>query len=211
MKENNQLDLLQFGGIIVDDAIRNVFGVKDITNNKGKVVGKRVAFRKRSDVAEALDLKGKDNKEELDDAILTQSDKAWQKLRGLLAGLDDSWTLKTGALRKAANGEAQISLTVRQVKRAKVITAEQIAKAWGITIEEAQELIKANNKMGSPVDVDIEITPEAAATEAEQPELTQEEKDAAELARMEREEAEKAFLVRTMENASERQPEAVGA
>lgn len=181
--QNNQLSLLEFGGL-TDPNIQKIFGKTEIKNSKGVVVGFRVGQHKRKEIGEAFGLTSRDSADDLTDKILQGSDEMLRAAKGEMARLNGNWTLKNFAKRTVAKGETQITLVIREVKRGKVITAEQIMKAWNVTKEEAEAIIKANMRIGSPV---IEMEP---ATETK-PDLTQEEKDAAEIARMEREEAER--------------------
>lgn len=149
---NTQMSLLAFGGL--DDAIAKVFAQSPVKNSKGAEVGLTVKMAPRKEIAETLQLKGKANKEALDDAILAQRDAAWRKIRAEISGLNGDWTMAKVVTRTLGSGIKQINLVIQEVKRAKGFTDEQISKAWGIPIEEVAAFREHHAKLGSPVDVE---------------------------------------------------------
>ena len=204
MKEQNnngQMSLMAFGGLEVDQAINKVFGSTDVNNSKGRKVGTTVALRKKSELKELM---GIDDPEQLEDAVLKLRDEAMRAVKSKIAGLPDSWTLHKLQERTVADGVKQVTLVIRDIKRAKVITAEQLAKAWNIPLEEAKELM-AKYKVSSPVEVESTTVPHQAeqigSTVPEEPkpedkpaeakpEETADEKKAREEAELERQIAE---------------------
>lgn len=135
MQNTEQMALIGF----VDDAIGRVFQPKVIKNSKGADVGTSVSLRSRKDIAEALNLKGKNNKEALDTAILGMSDDAFRKVKAEIAGLNGDWTLAKVAQRTLGSGVRQISVVVREIKRNTGPSDEAIAKSLGWTIEQVRE------------------------------------------------------------------------
>jgi hypothetical protein len=156
--KNQQMDLMAFGGL-------DAFAVKSITSTGKdgitKVVGTKMGLEKRKILAEATGLVGKANKDALDDYIIDQRRQGWIKARSLLASLDESWGLKAGEVKTMKNGEEVIMVRVSRMP-VKVITAEQLAKAWKISLEEAQEIIKKHARIASPV-VDVDEQREVPA------------------------------------------------
>jgi hypothetical protein len=134
---NGQMSLMGF----IDDAITNVFQPKEIKGKDGATVGTQIVVRGRKEIAEALNLKGKDNKEALDDAITSQGLAAFRKVRGEISGLEEgTFTLKRAANRVMGDGLRQITIVVKEVKKNKGPSDEQIAKAWGISVEDVQKM-----------------------------------------------------------------------
>jgi hypothetical protein len=134
-QNDGQLGLIGF----VDDAINRVFAPKEIKGKDGATVGTSVTMRSRKDIAEALNLKGKDNKEALDTKILEQSDSAFRQVKAQIAGLNADWTLAKVSQRTLGNGVRQISVVVKEIKRQVGPKDEDIAKALGWTVEQVRE------------------------------------------------------------------------
>jgi hypothetical protein len=156
-----QLTLFSVGGII-DDSISRVFKPKEIKNAKGAIVGTSIGLNSRKDIAAALDLKGKDNKSALDRAILAQSDAAFRRIKGEVNELDGNWTLKRVANRTMGNGERQISIVLREVKRhTGGPTNEEIAKALGFEVEEVKKMREEVAKLEAAKNLDVESTTKA--------------------------------------------------
>lgn len=129
-----QLGLIGF----VDQAIGNVFAGKAIVNAKGETVGTTVGVRGKKDIAKLLGLEGKGNKAALEAAILEQGDSALTKVKGEIAALGPDWTLRKVTSR-TVSGEQQITVVMREVKRVKGATDEQVAQALGWTVEQVRE------------------------------------------------------------------------
>jgi hypothetical protein len=143
VKTTGQLALFQAGSVI-DEEISRVFGPKQIVNAKQKVVGTAVALRSRKEIAEALNLSGKDNKEDLDNAILAQSDAAWLKVKGAIAALNGEWTLRKFANRTLGNGVEQITVVTQRIRRDKVIAEGDLVNALAnMTDEQIMKLVDA--------------------------------------------------------------------
>lgn len=193
---NQSLALFAFGGISEES-------VKALTRKDAvSKAGRRSQSVRVGNKTELGKIIGTKNKDAIAEFELKTSDELMRLIRAELGGIDaDKWTGLRRDITENAQGGQDLTIKLRSVVRVK-ITAEKIAKEWGITIEEAQEIIKKNCRIASPiVEVKSEIVPPAQlsappATETPQPEekapeLTQEEKDAAELAKLEREEQEK--------------------
>lgn len=137
---NGQMSLLGF----IDDKISGVFTPKELKNKYGLNVGTSIVMKSRKDIATDNNLKGKDNKEKLDALIEAQGLVAFQKALSELVGLPaGSFTLKTGKNRQMGDGLRQITLVAKEVKAKKGPSDEQIAKAWGVTVEEVQAMREA--------------------------------------------------------------------
>jgi hypothetical protein len=131
-----QLGLMGF----INDDIGKVFGAKVIKNGKGVDVGSSVTMKSRKDMATALGLTGKDNKDALEKAILGQSDEAFRAVKGQVAALGADWTLAKVAQRTLGNGVKQISIVVKEIKRNTGPSDEAIAKSLGCTVAEVQTM-----------------------------------------------------------------------
>lgn len=160
----------QLGLIGFDDAIKKVFGGKDIKDKNGNIVGTSFGVRSKKEIAKELNLVGKDNAEKLQVAMLEQSDSAFRVVKGQMASLGGDWTLSRVASRTLSNGVRQISVVVKEVKRNQGPSDEAIAKSLGCSVEEVvamrtrqQEALKKQE--AATVDVD----PAKPATNAEQP------------------------------------------
>lgn len=134
-----QTDNKQLGLIGFDDAIQQVFTGKDIKGKDGASVGTVFQPKSRKDIAALLNLKGKDNKDALDSAILKQSDEAFRVVKGQIAQLGGDWTLGKISSRTLSSGVRQISVTVKEIKRNVGPSDESIAKALGWTVEQVRE------------------------------------------------------------------------
>lgn len=132
---NQQLGLIGF-----DEAVNRVFGGKEIKGKDGANVGTVFAPKSRKDIAELLNLKGKENKDRLDAEILKQSDEAFRVVKGQVAQLGGEWTLGKVSTRTLSNGVRQISIVAKEIKRNTGPTDEAIAKSLGITVEEVQAM-----------------------------------------------------------------------
>jgi hypothetical protein len=138
-QQNEQLGLVGF----INDDIGRVFGAKAIVGKNGENRGTSVTMKSRKDIALALNLGGKDNKDALDKAILTQSDEAFRAVKGQVAGLGSDWTLAKVAQRTLGNGVRQISIVVKEIKRNTGPSDEAIAKSLGWTVE---QVVEARNR-----------------------------------------------------------------
>lgn len=163
--KNSQMSLLEFGGI--GEAINRVFGNKEVKNAKGNSVGVRVALQPKKMIAEALDLKGRNNAEELQAAILKASDAAMRQVKGEIATLGQEWTLKSSTSRKLGNGVRQVSIVIQEIKRPKAgPTDEQVAEIYGITVEQAKTMRETQEAKKRGIEVDSEVTDEPKRIEA---------------------------------------------
>lgn len=151
-ENKGQLSLMGF----LDDAINNVFAPKAIVGKDGASVGTQIVLKNRKEIASANNLKGKDHKDELDSLIESQGIAAFRKVRGELVGLEEgSFTLKKAASRTMTDGLRQITIVVKEVKKNKGPSDEQIAKAWGISVEDVQKMREeqaAKLKQQEPID-----------------------------------------------------------
>jgi hypothetical protein len=145
---NQQLGLIGF-----DEAIQRVFAGKEVKNGKGVNVGTVFSPKSRKDIAEALDLKGKENRDALDAAILKQSDEAFRVVKGQIAQLGGDWTLGKISTRTLSNGVRQIAVTVKEIKRQVGPKDEEIAKALGWSVEQVREARARQEEAMKPVEL----------------------------------------------------------
>lgn len=165
---------------ILDAEIGKVFKGTPIKARDGTDAGLSMTLRPRKEVAAEFNLKGKDNKDALDAAMLAQQDAAFRMAKGQIAGLNGDWTLAKLSTRTLSNGVRQITLVTREVKRSKVVTDEQVAKAWNIPLEDvaafrAKMAESAKEQAKQQVDVD------ATATKQAEPDATKDPQTEAEL------------------------------
>lgn len=127
---------------VLDQSIAKVFQQTPITAKDGSNAGMSMTLRKRKEIAAEFDLKRKDQKAELDLAILKESDNAFRLAKGHIAGLNGEWTLAKLSTRTLSSGVRQITLVTREVKRNAGPTDEAVAKAWNVDIKDV-ETVKA--------------------------------------------------------------------
>ena len=125
---------------ILDQNISKVFKGSPIKAKDGTDAGMSMTLRSRKEIAAEFDLKGRDNKDELDAAILSQSDAAFRLAKGHIAGLGAEWTLAKLSTRTLASGVRQITLVSKEVRRNNGPSDEKIAEALGLTVQEVSEL-----------------------------------------------------------------------
>jgi hypothetical protein len=141
--EVNAGQLIMFNGANLssfDQDIGRVFGGKSITDKSGAVVGSRISLQKRSEIAKALELQGKANKEALDAKILEMRDELMRRVKGDIASLPDDWTFKSGNMRELRNGDQQVTYQFIKLNRAQsAVSLETMARALGCTVKELQQ------------------------------------------------------------------------
>lgn len=200
------LSLFQFGGLESTDRIQTSVFTSGATTRKlkdGSIIENGTLWKpqKQADIKKNLNLTRKDQKQELDQQTAEAKNAMYLKFRAMILNSDPSKIgLERLSLKKDAKGLWTINFTGKEITdamRVGVITAEKIAKAFGITVEEAE--IKLGIRKAPATDVTEVKDPATAKAEEEMlggvavpaAELTQEEKDALELARMEAEENHK--------------------
>ncbi len=114
---------------LLDDDISRVFHTSPV-KAKGVEVGVSIALKSNKDIRAALAAQGITDKDEVADAILTQQDAAWRKVRGEIAALNNEWTMHKVTRRNLADGTQQITLVGRKYSRAQFVSDEKAAKAW---------------------------------------------------------------------------------
>jgi len=149
-----QLSLLDFGGFTEPTLM--VFRIEDKTSEDQKRHSQSVRVRKNKEIAEELGLVGKDNKAALDEAILLERDNLKTMMTAMVNKMshDPKWTGGgMTVVRNNKTGKSRVALNFITCVRSKEITDEQIAKAWGIPIEEVAKFRAHHMKLGSPVEV----------------------------------------------------------
>jgi hypothetical protein len=125
---------------ILDQSISRVFKAAEIKNKDGNVIGAAMTFKTRKEMAAEFDLAGKAHKDELDVAILKESDEAFRKAKAHIAGLNGDTTLTKFAVRTLSSGIVQTTMVTRAIPRTHGPSDEAISKALGITTEEVQAM-----------------------------------------------------------------------
>ncbi len=120
-------------------------------------VGMSVGMGKRLDIAKALRLTGKSNKDALDTAILAATDDAFTEVKGVVASLSREWTLKKVAQRSMADGTEQLTIVAKKVKRSVGPSDEAIAKTLGIPVEEVAAM-RARQEAALRGTIDVDAT-----------------------------------------------------
>jgi hypothetical protein len=141
-QNNGQMSLLAFGNLELSEDAQRVLKETPIKSNKGVDCGMSYTIAGRKDLAAEFGLKGKDNSEALDEAILKRTDEALTAMKSRIAGLNGDWTFKKLATRALSNGEMQATIVLRKVTRKKGVSLEKIAQAYGIPIEKVEQFIK---------------------------------------------------------------------
>lgn len=141
----------------IDDAINNVFKPTEIKGKDGAVVGTAIVVRGMKEIRDATGLKGKDKKDELETLVAEQGLAAFRKVRGEIAGLEEgTFTLKKAANRVMGDGLRQITIVVKEVKKNKGPSDEQIAKALGMTVEEVAAMRERQQKALAEKTIDVQ-------------------------------------------------------
>lgn len=153
--------------------VSRVFGVKEVIstdkNGNQSVVGFKTMMPARRDLAQALDLEGKENKDALDREIekaqtaLLQQFKAW-----LIMQPDNAIGITRYAFRKnAKSGIGTHSVTFRELPDRAKAELNKLADAYGIPVEKLAEFIASLR--GKTVEVEATVTGSAAAGPAVKP------------------------------------------
>lgn len=148
--------------------VSRVFGVKAVTTTDKNGVTTDVGFKTvmpaRRDLADALDLKGKENKEALDREIekaqtaLLQQFKAW-----LIMQPDNAIGITRYAFRKnPKNGVGTHSVTFRELPDRAKAELNKLADAYGIPVEKLAEFIASLR--GKTVEVEATVTGSGPST-----------------------------------------------
>ena len=133
------------------------FGVRAILSKEGSVVGASMTMVKRKDLASALDLKGKENAEELDGEIRKAKLEAWQKFKvWLLSQPDDKIGLHALRTRDLKSGRRH-TLAIDELAQKALVTIEKFAAAHGLTVDEVSEFLATHKK--PTINVGSTVTP----------------------------------------------------
>lgn len=161
-KNSAQLSLLAFGDM--DKATANVFGQSEKKDETGVVLHSSSRLLKNKDIALALGLDVKDDKDAIAEAILKGKDSLKRKMALMLvkAQSDEFWTGggvkvvyskagKTGKLSKA-----KIILSLEEARRPQGPDDEAIAKALHMTVEQVAEMRERQEKALEAQNVEVE-------------------------------------------------------
>jgi len=161
-KNSQQLSLMAFGDM--DAATANVFGTKQKKDESGLVLHESSSLLKNKDIAVALGLDVKDDKDAIAEAILKGKDALKRKMALMLvkAQSDEFWTGggvkvvyskagKTGKLSKA-----KVIFSLEEARRPQGPDDEAIAKALHIPVEEVQKMRQRQEKALANQNVDVE-------------------------------------------------------
>lgn len=102
--------------------------------------GVNIVPMKPKQAAEALDLKGRENKPLLDAEMLEQSDAMMSTAKGTVAALPPSWTLAKFQVKKLKNGRQRLTLVSDDVYRMDEL--EKFAKLKGVTVDELRQWLE---------------------------------------------------------------------
>jgi hypothetical protein len=141
------------------DEISKVFAAKP-THGKdanGNTIDSGISFAvaPMKEVKKTLGLSRKDQKEELQEAVLAQQDAAFGKVKSYISGLSGDWTLTRFTAKRLSNGQNQITVVSREIPRKQVISFEKIAKAYGISVEDVEGFIKSQKDKAAKQNVDV--------------------------------------------------------
>lgn len=167
---SEQMSLLT-AGQLVDSSIKKVFGVKEIKNSKQEIIGERVIMGKRKEIVQELGLVEAE-KDVQDAAILEHRDKAGQRARAAIAGLDSNWTLKKFETKVGGPKNSRTRRVVVEfeeiVRKKGDVTDKQIADAYGVSLEEAAkirtDMLAKVAALKASTDVQGEVLPDEQAT-----------------------------------------------
>lgn len=147
---------------ILDKTMERAFAGKPITDPKtGKVIGATMTLRPGKEQAKAFDLAGKHNGQALAEAVLSERDNAFRRVKSYLTGLDDSHTLAKFQTRDLASGVESITVVVHKIKRApKQLgdTPEMIAAKLGMPLDQVLAMIERQKNANKPTDVASTVT-----------------------------------------------------
>ena len=144
-----------------------------VTNKNGVIVGSKtvVKLAKASDARDRLQLKGKANQDEWTEEQRKAKVLAFRKLKAHLLTLDET---RLGLIRfqekTGADGLLDMSFRIKeQPQKPTLLTPEQVAKAWGISLAEAMEKLSAAGLTPrGTVEVQSEVVPAKAISEGTQ-------------------------------------------
>jgi hypothetical protein len=149
-----------------NDKIARVFGLKPIyqTDKNGvqTEVGMRAVMPKRGELAQALELQGKDNRAELDAEIekgqrlLLAQFKAW-----LIMQPDNAIGITRYAVRRDKNGANTHTVAFKELPDRVKADMQKLADAHGIPVDKLAEFIASLK--GKTVEVEATVTTAAAA------------------------------------------------
>jgi len=133
-----------FEGTVLKRDRKDAKGNSIIDNETGAIAvesyGVKIAPMTQKKAAEALDLKGKENKPLLEVARLQESDELMRQAKGTVAALPESWTLARMVVKKTRKGVEELTLVSRNVKRTPEYA--KYAAAFGVTADELEGVLK---------------------------------------------------------------------
>lgn len=112
---------------ILDEAIARVFKATELKDKHGEVVGASMTVKGRKEIATQLQLTGKANKDNLDAAMLKESDEAFRKAKAHIAGLNGDTTLKKFSVRTLSSGIEQTTMVTQKIPRTTRLSDEKLA------------------------------------------------------------------------------------
>lgn len=140
---SNQLAL--FNSNVLLDARPQSFNAKPVTRKLAdgttEVVGTAMVMKSRKEIADEKNLKGKDNKEALDEAIRRDRNLAFQKARLLILQANpDEWEASRMRMFSDKKGRENFSISIVRSHKEQ-ITLDKMMRSYGISKEEAETLL----------------------------------------------------------------------
>lgn len=120
--------LNMFNILDLDQTVQQAFQSAPVKNKDGKEVGFNITLRKDKDFGAMVELPGKDNKEARAEAKLKRSDELLNMVKGEVAKLNGEWTQKAVKMFTPKDGERELVLRFKEVKRTTTLSEEKLAK-----------------------------------------------------------------------------------
>ena len=159
--------------IMINGAPKIITGADGQQYTEEVMVGNSLILRKRKEVADALQLGGKENKDVLDGKMLEASDelKRVSTMAAVAMGQSDRFTGGNLRVKKSPkNGSVTVTLVYKTASRGKVLSDEDIAKHQGCSVAEVKawrERMLAEAR--AQKQATIEVAPAAPAAPAAGP------------------------------------------
>lgn len=137
--------------------IAKVFGLTAIVDKTNAVVGGVLTLGKRKEIAAALDLTKKEDKDQLDEEIRKVKADAMKSYKGHFAQKSDDWVLHKVTVRRLKDGRLQETAVTQEMPAKDRAILEKFAAAHGVDVNDLAAYLEAK-KAKSPVTVESTIT-----------------------------------------------------
>lgn len=140
--ESNQLVLFHGTDNSMTDA--DYFRVDSKKTDDGQMKSMTLGVLPRKDLAKALGLSPKKDKEQLDEDTRELTDELKRKMGSEVAGIvqSDNWTGWRMKATKAKDGTVTKTLVFKSASRKQIVTMEKIAKAYGMSVDDVRAMIE---------------------------------------------------------------------